>query len=65
MGDVIAYQGRNRPLRINLGEGGGAQILFFTGVRYQRMSEAAPTQPSGGQPSSEGGLGGKRKRKRG
>lgn len=40
--------------------------MFFTGVRYQRMSEAACAEASGGRPVSEGGgMGGKRKRKRG
>jgi hypothetical protein len=41
-------------------EGGQpAQILFFTGVRYQRMHEPAP---DGRSPSRDGG---KRRRKRG
>lgn len=46
-------------------EGATAQIVFFTGVRYQRMSEAEPVKTSDRQPGSEGGEGGKRKRKRG
>jgi len=42
-----------------------AEILFFTGVRYQRLIEAAPSDAGGARPSSAGGLGPKRKRKRG
>ena len=41
MGDLIAFRsqrpsGQARPC------GAGAEILFFTGVRYQRMSDEAP-----------------------
>jgi hypothetical protein len=67
MGDVILLLQRKRTAaaRISRGEGATAQIVFFTGVRYQRMSEAAPVELSGRGPRSEGGEGGKRKRKRG
>lgn len=65
MGDVILIPPRKRMAasRIGGGESATAQIVFFTGVRYQRMNEAAPIETSG--PRSEGGEGGKRKRKRG
>ncbi len=43
-------------------QAGPAQILFFTGVRYQRMSEPAPGEHDGASPTREGG---KRRRKRG
>lgn len=49
----------NSPPRAN---GGSAQILFFTGVRYQRMSDPAPSENDGRSPTREGG---KRRRKRG
>ncbi len=64
MGDVVFLQ----PLRKQVEaasvaqDAASAQILFFTGVRYQRMIEPTPPKASGGRPSSEGG---KRKRKRG
>jgi len=64
MGDVILLTQRKRAAaaRLSEGEGATAQIVFFTGVRYQRMSEAAPAETSCCGPRSEGG---KRKRKRG
>lgn len=67
MGDVILIPQRKgtAAARISGGEGVTAQIVFFTGVRYQRMSEAALVEASGHGPRSEGGEGGKRKRKRG
>ena len=64
MGDVILLPQRRKSAatRVSGREGATAQIVFFTGVRYQRMSEAAPAETSGCGPRSEGG---KRKRKRG
>jgi hypothetical protein len=38
MNNVIRFQPANSQRRMASG-GLGAQILFFTGVRYQRMSE--------------------------
>jgi hypothetical protein len=38
MSDLIRFQPANPPLR-SVHDDRGAQILFFTGVRYQRMSE--------------------------
>jgi hypothetical protein len=63
MGDLISFQPRRKPSRARESEAGTAAILFFTGVRYQRMSDPAPTHD--GQPSSEDRVGGKRRRKRG
>ncbi len=61
MGVVIGFPKQiqaNAPPR----EGGQpAQILFFTGVRYQRMSEPKPGEDDGRSPRE----GGKRRRKRG
>jgi hypothetical protein len=60
MGDVILLPQRKKTAAARTGEGAAAQIVFFTGVRYQRMNDATPAQVSG--PRSEGG---KSKRKRG
>jgi hypothetical protein len=67
MGDVIQFSERSRPVGARprereTGTVQTAEIMFFTGVRYQRANEAAPTLPNGDRPSSEGG---KSKRKRG
>jgi hypothetical protein len=40
MGDLIAFRSQ-RPSGEARPSGAGAEILFFTGVRYQRMSEDA------------------------
>lgn len=63
MGDVVSFPRRRLqgPARVDADGGEAAQILFFTGVRYQRMPEATPPSAHGGQPSE----GGKRRRKRG
>ena len=42
MGDLIAFRSQ-RPSGEARPSGAGAEILFFTGVRYQRMSEDAPS----------------------
>ena len=63
MGDVVLLPLRERTAAVR--EGATAQVVFFTGVRYQRMSEAEPVKTSDRRPGSEGGEGGKRKRKRG
>jgi hypothetical protein len=39
MNNVIHFRPANRERRIASGDSGAAQILFFTGVRYQRWSE--------------------------
>ena len=45
MNNVIRFKPANRRRRLASGDR-GAQILFFTGVRYQRMSEdARPPAP--------------------
>ena len=41
MNNVIHFRSANSPRRIASGDRGAAQILFFTGVRYQRWSEDA------------------------
>ncbi len=64
MGDVISFPQQLRAAgRGQSEQAAAAEILFFTGVRYQRMAETAPVQ-SGERPR-DGGMGAKRKRKRG
>ena len=41
MNNVIHFRPANSPRRMASGDRGAAQILFFTGVRYQRWSEDA------------------------
>jgi hypothetical protein len=46
MNNVIHFRPANNPRRMASGDRGAAQILFFTGVRYQRWGEEAhPPQP--------------------
>ena len=67
MGDVIQLPARKTQIGINAGNdlSGRAQILFFTGVRYQRMTEYTPNETSGKGAPPEGRVGGRRRRKRG
>lgn len=67
MADVILFSPRRQPAstRPSDPETASAQIMFFTGVRYQRMTEAASLDGGGGRPTTAGGGVGKRKRKRG
>jgi hypothetical protein len=57
MNNVIHFLPANSPRRIASGNHGAAQILFFTGVRYQRWSEDAQAS----QPQAQGS---RRKRER-
>jgi hypothetical protein len=55
--DLIRFQPAKRPDRA-VPDRHGAQILFFTGVRYQRMSEdtrSPPPQASCAQRDGEDG----------
>ena len=65
MGDVVLFSQAGKPAlaRPRDDARATAQILFFTGVRYERMSDCAPTASR--PPASDGGVRGKRKRKRG
>ena len=66
MSDVIRFHPARAPRR-SVPDARGAQILFFTGVRYQRMSEdqRVPRQQAScvAQQPGEGG-GGDRTRRR-
>jgi hypothetical protein len=67
MGEVVQLPltKRRSGLASDGGDGRMAQILFFTGVRYQRMAEIVSTDADGTGAPSHSGMSGKRKRKRG
>ena len=63
MGDLIAFRSQ-RPSGQARPSGAGAEILFFTGVRYQRMSdEAPPASAKPRKPRVQGGPQGRRRRR--
>jgi hypothetical protein len=67
MSEIVSFppqEGQARKSRAST-ETTGAQILFFTGVRYERMTDPAPALVEGdsGAPRS-GGVGGARGGKR-
>jgi hypothetical protein len=45
MNNVIQFRPAISARRVASGERGAAQILFFTGVRYQRWAEDTHAQP--------------------
>ena len=55
MNNVIHFRPANSPRRMASSDRGAAQILFFTGVRYQRWSED-------GRPPARQAEGARRKR---
>jgi hypothetical protein len=65
MGELLLFRpvgGQERKTRSVRGE--PAQILFFTGVRYQRLEETpAPPESESRAPPSGGAGGGRRKRR--
>ncbi len=67
MGELILFRSAAGPRKESAERGDAAQILFFTGVRYQRAPE--PTLGSEGGDSDAprsggvGGPGGRRKRR--
>ncbi len=66
MGDVVQLPPTKRRSSLAAsGDGHMAQILFFTGVRYQRMPEVVSTDSDGAGVPPHSGVSGKRKRKRG
>jgi hypothetical protein len=59
MGELVLFRpagGQQRKSRAERGR--AAQILFFTGVRYERMASAAPVHESDSSAPSSGGMGG-------
>ena len=61
MGEIYAIRAQKR--RSPVTPSGGAEILFFTGVRYQRAIEEEPS--SAAEPRSPPPNGGGRRRRRG
>lgn len=59
MGELILFRSASSPRKDSAERGDAAQILFFTGVRYQRTPEPA-LKPDGGDSDAppSGGLGG-------
>ena len=66
MGDVIQLPIRKKQdcVWAEKAEISSAQIMLFTGVRYQRMTDFTPPEAGGKGAPTEGGMSGKRKRKR-
>ncbi len=64
MAQIIPLQSRARASRPEPPHQGGAQILFFLGVRYMRMED--PLLTPGGAPEAQGGQnpGGKKRKRR-
>lgn len=55
MADVIPFAPRRRfASQAPLGEGPFGQILFFTGVRYERQHEPAAKPPRRPRPTGRG-----------
>jgi hypothetical protein len=69
MGELILFRSALGPRKESAERGDAAQILFFTGVRYQRAPE--PTEGASGGDSDAprsggvGGPGGGRRKRRG
>jgi hypothetical protein len=69
MGELVRFPAGAAPRKNSAERSDNAEILLFTGVRYQRNGEASPTSrggdsdapPSGGV----GGAGGGRRKRRG
>jgi hypothetical protein len=63
MGDLVMFRPASRAPRLEAPQGSqGAEIVFFTGVRYERC---APTSNAEAQPPPpEGGFNGTGRRKR-
>lgn len=65
MGEVIAFHTRARPAPRSSGPAtGGAQILFFLGVRYMRFEEPAEALTTLSPDHGHGPRGGKKRRTR-
>jgi hypothetical protein len=60
MGEIIAFPSTARPAASAPATPGEAQILFFLGVRYERLDEAAAAPQNRGKAAGRG----PRKRKR-
>jgi len=69
MGELILFRSASGPRKDSAERADAAQILFFTGVRYQRVADpgAAPEGGDSDAPRSGGigGAGGGRRKRRG
>lgn len=69
MGELILFRSASGPRKESAERGDAAQILFFTGVRYQRTTEPRATHEGADSdaPGSGGigGAGGGRRKRRG
>jgi len=67
MGELILFRPAARPRKASAERSEAAEILFFTGVRYQRAPEPASRLEGGDsdapQSGGVGGAGGRRKRR--
>ena len=67
MGELILFRSAAGPRKESAERGDAAQILFFTGVRYQRAPEPALGSEGGDSDAPRsggvGGPGGRRKRR--
>jgi hypothetical protein len=65
MGEVLAFQLRPKRSRQSAAPPlGGAQILFFLGVRYVRMEDSLDAKGGAAPKLGRGGSGGKKRKSR-
>ncbi|MGV8854337.1 MAG: hypothetical protein ACOH2L_06790 [Devosia sp.] len=55
MGKLVKFDGRRRTLTTGKNSPVGAQILMFTGVRYERGTPALPTKTIDPRPKRKRG----------
>jgi hypothetical protein len=56
LGKLVSLEKRRRPLRVKPAAGTEAQVVMFTGVRYQRDEPGVPTSdPSPKRPKHKRG----------
>jgi hypothetical protein len=69
MGELVRFRAAAGPRKNSADRGDKAEILLFTGVRYQRTDEASPTSRNGDSNAPHsggvGGAGGSRRKRRG
>ena len=69
MGELILFRSASSPRKTSAERNDAAQILFFTGVRYQRTPEPTLTSDGGDLDAPRsgglGGPGGSRRKRRG
>jgi len=69
MGELILFRAASGPRKERAEQADAAQILFFTGVRYERMAEPVAVSDGGDSDAPRsggvGGAGGGRRKRRG